>query len=308
MKNLIKDTIFIIIFLILPQICSNILIMKGNGYGSDVISFYNQKKNTLDILFLGSSHSYASFSPDIIKKEINMDSYNFATQQQPIYITYYYLVEALKYQKPKYVVLETHMLVVDWEYAEEGTTRDAIDKMRPSINKINAINTSVKDNKDRVSYYLNIIKYHSRYSELQKDDIKIGLTRKGLNNKGFKYLESKPEIMINNKETLKINEKQEIYSKNLKYLEKIIELCNDKDIELILISSPCELNENMQKKYNWLKEYASNNNLVYINYNEKLEELELKSGDFYDTGHLSGLGAEKITINFASWLKENKNL
>ena len=136
MKEFIKSVLFIIIFLILLNVSTNIFILKGNGYGSDVTSFYSEKKNSLDVIFFGSSHSYATFSPKIIQEYSNLNSYNFATQQQPIYITYYYMIEALKYQKPKYFVLDIRMLAVDEDYATEGVTRDAIDKMKISLNKI----------------------------------------------------------------------------------------------------------------------------------------------------------------------------
>lgn len=58
------------------------------------------------------------------------------------------------------------------DYAEEQVNRDAIDKMKFSTNKIDVIKNSVENKDDRASYYLNIIKYHSRYKELNKIDIK----------------------------------------------------------------------------------------------------------------------------------------
>ena len=302
MKNLIKDLIFIIIFLILLNACSNIFVLKGNTYGSDVISFYNQKKNSLEVIFFGSSHSYATFSPDIIEQEIGIKSYNFATQQQPIYITYHYMMEALKTQKPKYFVLETKMLAKDNEFANEGVTRDAIDKMKNSINKVNAINVSVEEKEERVSYYFNIIKYHTRYNELSTVDIKTGLTQRGIENKGFKELDVNNDIIIDNAKILKITEKKKISSKNFKYLKKIIQLAKKNDIKLILVKSPCQLKETDQKKYNWVEEYAKENNIEYINYNEKIEQLKLGHGDYFDVEHLSYEGAKKVTLDFLKYL------
>ncbi len=76
MKKIIKSIIFIVIFVILFNIASNILILKGNCYGTDVLGFYNEKKNSIDVLFLGSSHSYSTFSPYIIEEKTNMKAYN----------------------------------------------------------------------------------------------------------------------------------------------------------------------------------------------------------------------------------------
>ena len=306
MKNLIKDTIFIIIFIILLIICSNIFVLKGNGYGSDVTSFYNVEKNSLDIMFFGSSHSYSTFNPTVIEEQTGLKSYNFATQQQPIQITYHYMIEALKYQKPKYFVLESHMLTIDQDYAEEGTVRDALDKMRMSKNKIEAINVSVENKDDRATYYLNIIKYHSRYNSLTKTDIKEGILQEGIDNDGFISLDSVPEITVDNKKILKQDTKKEIYYKNVEYLNKIIALAEENNIELILVKTPCQMDEERQSKVNWLVDYTAEREIAFIDYNRMSKELKLEEGDFYDTGHVSGTGAEKVSTNFSNYINEKE--
>lgn len=306
MKNIIKDTIFLVIFIIMFIVCSNVFELKGNGYGSDVTSFYNIKEDTLDIVFFGSSHSYSTFNPEYIEENTGLKSYNFATQQQPIQITYHYMIEALKYQKPKYFVLESHMLTIDQDYAEEGTVRDALDKMRMSKNKINAINVSVENKDDRASYYLNIIKYHSRYNSLTKNDIKEGILQQGIDNNGFIGLESKPEIKVDNKQVLKDATKKEIYYKNIEYLNKIIKLAEDNDITLILVKTPCQMTEERQSKVNWLIDYTEEKNIGFIDYNKMFKELKIDEGDFYDEGHLSLEGTEKVNKHFTNYIKEEK--
>lgn len=306
MKNFIKDLIFLAIFAVLFYICTNIFVLKGNGYGSDVISFYNLRNNSLDIIFFGSSHSYSSFSPDIIEEETGFISYNFATQQQPIYITYHYMIEALKTQKPKYFVLDTLMLTADEEYTTEGVVRDALDKMKFSKNKIEAIKVSVENKEDRMSYYLNIIKYHTRYSELNLNDIKIGLTQIGLKNRGFISLPSNNEIMIDNSELLNITDELKISNKNLEYLEKIVKLAQENNITLIFVKTPCNLTEKQVKNINWIKEYSHKNDINFIDYNLNMNDLNLEIGDFYDYGHLSGTGAEKLSKDFSNYLNSIK--
>ena len=302
MKEFIKSVLFIIIFLILLNVTTNIFVLKGNGYGSDVTSFYSEKKNSLDVIFFGSSHSYATFSPKIIQKYSNLNSYNFATQQQPIYITYYYMIEALKYQKPKYFVLDIRMLAVDEDYATEGVTRDAIDKMKISLNKINAINVSVKDKNERLSYYFNIIKYHSRYNELSLTEIKKGLLNIGINNKGFIGLPESEDITINNDKYIEYTEQLELSEKNNEYLNKIILLAKQNNIKLILVKAPCTLTENNQAKYNKVFDIAEKEKINYIDYNKLINDLKLSKGDFYDTGHLSENGANKVSKHFAKYL------
>ena len=303
MKNILKQVfkvlIFIIVFFILISITSNILVLKENWFGSDVKSFYKLEENSLDLLFLGSSHSYAAFSPEIIEKEFGKKSYNWATQQQPIYISYHYLVEALKTQKPKIVVLEAYMLTIQDDYAGEGTVRSALDRMNMSLNKIKAIEVSVENKEDYLSYYINIIKYHSRYSEIKKQEVVDAIKNKTLSNRGFTPLESNPKVNFDNSKCLNIEYTSKISTKNLEYLNKIIKLCNEENIRLVLVTTPTQMGESEQAYLNYVEKVAIQNNIEFIDLNRKFGEIGLDfSTDFYDTTHLSKFGAEKVTKYF----------
>lgn len=309
-KIVIKVMVFGLLFLLSFVVVSKVLVRKGNGYGSDVISFYHEPKNSLDLIFFGSSHSYATFMPTIIKEETGLNSYNFATQQQPLWISYYYMKESLKYQKPKYFVLEILMTSVDDEYMEEGVNRDAIDKMRFDLNKINAINSSVATIDDRISYYFNLIKYHSRWNELGKTDILSLLPNHILPSKGFTYL-PKGDVVIEDIDLTNFKEVRELSSKNKNYLNKIIRLAKDNDIELILVKSPAQNSKEKQAYYNSVEQIARENNVKYLNYNFLYKEIDLDlNNDFFDYGHLDSDGARKVSLHFSKYLKEieeNKN-
>lgn len=256
MKKETKKNLIIIMVLITSIITFNrlsiLLVRKGNGYGTDVLNFYKQPKNSIDLIVLGSSHAYTSLNPYLIESETGLKAYDFCTQQQPLWITYYYLKEALKYQHPKYIVLESHMAVVgNYDYAEEQVNRDAIDKMKFSINKINTIKNSVKDKNDRESYYLNIIKYHSRYKELNSVDIKTAFLGYTVDNKGYIALEENGYI-FNNDSKFTDND-SELYKKNREYLYKIINLTKKENINLIIVKTPTSYNHEEMAKLNYIK-------------------------------------------------------
>ena len=264
-KFLLKLSLFMFLFLISLSVVSKIMVRKGNGYGTDVLSFYNEKKNSMDLIFFGSSHSYATFSPNVLKEETGLVSYNFSTQQQPLWITYHYMIEALKYQKPKYFVLDILMAIKNFEYSSEGVNRDAIDKMKFSKNKIDAINVSVEKLSDRISYYFNIIKYHSRWNELGKTDI-LSLLHSNISpTKGFTYLKENTAEAV--KYDLKdVTNVKKISKKNEEYLKKIINLAKENNIELILVKSPCTTTKEEQEYYNYIELIAKENDIKYLNY------------------------------------------
>lgn len=303
-KIIIKATVFILLFIVSFVVASKILVRKGNGFGSDVISFYHEPLNSLDLIFFGSSHSYATFMPSVIKKETNLNSYNFATQQQPLWISYYYMKESLKYQNPKYFVLEIFMTSADIDYMEEGINRDAIDKMRFDLNKINVINKSVENIDDRISYYFNLIKYHSRWNELGKTDILSLLPNHKLDAKGFTYF-PKGDVEIKDIDLRNYKVIKELSNKNYEYLNKIIKLAKDNNIELILVKSPVQNSEEKQAYYNKVEQIALENNVKYLNYNFLYNEINLDlKNDFFDYGHLDFDGAKKVSLHFSKYLKE----
>lgn len=99
--------------------------------------FYNEKRNTLDVLAFGSSHAYASINPIEIWDKTGIQSYVLATSNQPIWITYYYMKEALKFQKPKVMILDVHMIVdYDKEYGTEAMNYTALNEMKFSKTKL----------------------------------------------------------------------------------------------------------------------------------------------------------------------------
>ena len=303
LKFILEIVIFVLIFMLVFDKLTLLLVKKGNGFGTDVLDFYKRKENSIDVLFLGSSHAYTSFNPDIIKEKTNLESYIFATQQQPIWITYYYLEEALKYQNPKYVVLEVHMLTAfNYEYTEESITRDAIDKMKFSLNKINANKASL-EKKDRIKYYFNIVKYHSRYKQLIKDDFNIAFRGYTINNKGYKALLYKKNVFDVNKIEYS-NHKIGLSDKNKEYLNKIINLCKKNNIKLMFVKTPAIYNKYSCARLNSVDKIADDNDILFINYIKDINKLNFNYDiDFFDSGHLSWLGSNKLTLDFIKYLK-----
>ena len=66
-----------------------------------VEGFYAEEKNSLDFVFIGSSQMFTSVVPAVLWEEYGITSYDFGANEQPMYLSYYYIKEALKYQDPR---------------------------------------------------------------------------------------------------------------------------------------------------------------------------------------------------------------
>ena len=111
--RVLKTVVFCMLVAAIVVRTSSILRLKGKEYLAYYFSeqyreFYNMEKDTVDVLFLGTSHSYCGFSPQDFYDLHGIRSYNLGSSRQGIWLSYYWLKEALKTQKPKIVVKEVH--------------------------------------------------------------------------------------------------------------------------------------------------------------------------------------------------------
>ena len=60
--------------------------------------FYEQEPGTVDVMFYGSSHTYSDINPAVLWEQEGISSYDLAGSLQPLWNTYYYMKESLKYQ------------------------------------------------------------------------------------------------------------------------------------------------------------------------------------------------------------------
>jgi len=154
--------------------------------------FYNEEEEQFEVMFFGSSHAYAAFSPLEIWEEIGVKSYVFATQQQPLWATCTYIKEALKTQSPSLVVIDCRMAFGDKEYYiegdDKGVTFSYMDDLPLSWNKATLAWQSAPDLEGRLSTLFNFMMYHSRWSELHREDFTFRRSQARDPYKGFVML------------------------------------------------------------------------------------------------------------------------
>src|SRR5574344_665942 len=172
-RGLIFLIIAMLIFLFINKI-SDPSGTYGEWYTSSALKdYYQRDKNTADMLYIGSSNVYAGISPLEIYEKIGVTGYSYSSSEQKVWSSYYLIREALKTQTPKAIFLETSEFFSDVTDQNEQGKRKAIDPLNFSDNKIEMINDSVYglNNFDKLSCYVKILRYHSRWPKLNWSDI-----------------------------------------------------------------------------------------------------------------------------------------
>jgi len=296
---------FLLILTLLFAEVSDVLVRKSLAepwnMSVKIGGFYNEPKNSFDVMYFGSSHMYCSIDPQTVEEQTGLHSYVLATQEQPIWISYYYMKEALKTQSPKAIVLEVNMMMEDKKFPKEGTLYSAMDPIPLSKNKIDMVLASAPKG-ERRNYIFNIMKYHGRWEELNLEDYKRTYQKKCDPYQGYVRLEQ--IVPIESRDDLSgVTEIGEPLPKTMQYLEKIYELANKEGIILVFLKTPSNATREEQMFYNAAWKFAEEHTIAYIDYNQKYEELGLNlNEDFCDRRHLNFRGAQKLTPNFSAYL------
>ena len=261
-----------------------------------------------DVIFIGDCEIYESFVPAVLWEEYGISSYLRGNAQQLVWHSYYMLEDTLRYETPEVVVFNVLALMYG-EPQKEAYNRMALDGMEWSSVKARAIQASMTEEEDFLTYLFPFFRYHSRWSELTKEDFTYAYREKPLvSDSGYlmqtgivpENLEDQPSPTP----PVDVN----LPSAAMEYLDRMTALCKEQGMELILIKAPTNY-----FRYHWYDEwndqivaYAAENGLSYYNFMEDKEAIGLDmSTDTYDAGiHLNVYGAEKLTRYFGAMLRE----
>lgn len=305
-KKLISSILAVIVFVLIFSFLQRLLMPKYMTEifeGNLVEEYYNSNKDH-DVIFLGDCEVFSNISPVTLWEQYGITSYIRGSAQQLIWQSYYLLEETLTYEKPELVVFNVLAMKYD-EPQNEAYNRMTIDGMKWSKSKINAIRASMTEEENFIDYVFPILRYHSRWSELGKEDFKYMLNKDPLSHNGYLMrADIKPVGKIPKGRILP---DYEFGENSYKYLDKITQLCKDNDVELILIKSPSVYPYWYEEWDEQMVDYAKVHNLTYINFLDLAADIGIDyQTDTFDGGlHLNLSGAEKFTEYFGKILSED---
>lgn len=310
--------IFIILFTVIWSGLTGILVRKTR---QRVISrmnweeFYDMQSDSLDVLVAGSSHAFINFDTYTFSKYSDQEIYVMGTAGQDIIQTYYSLKEAFKYQAPKLVIVEVgavYLLNPPITSSTYETRIRSFDSMRPSINKL-ILFTKLFRHDEWINTLFPLVREHSNW--MYKDVLYNNITNK----MAFSFKSYRGHIAHNTVfDKSKIDEygkfevsTEEICDVNIEMLQKIIELCNENDSEIVLIMAPWLSSFTQQLDYekihSQIEEVSNENGVLYYDYNNIYNEVGFNYEHFANdpvgiNQHLNFCGSYYLTIDIMKQL------
>ncbi len=287
-------------------------------------SDYKEDRGNIDTIFVGTSQTYAGFDPAVFDERLGTDSFNLGSNAQLMYSSYHLIHEALTINPVKTVYLEINdasLTRAKNDSAQVGCFDYLISWREKFLTLIDGASNSIQLRS--MFYGLRDIDYFD-FSFL-KENLTYKLTEghtppqkekdsnwqyytKGHIVSTSSYKGPSERVIKRNKIDWSVDKVQE---KNLVYLQKIIDLCKEKDVELILVT-PCIykdfLTVDVIDLHNYVSELAKENGLTYYDMNAlKARNTYFPLASYRDKTHLNQTGAETLS-NLLCDLYENPNL
>ena len=302
LQGLLFCVIFVLTFFPIQGVFARKSLEKPWDMTNKISGFYHEPENEFSVMYFGSSHAYASFSPLEIWEQTGVKSYVFATQMQPMWASVTYLKEALKTQSPELVILECNMLYADEEYMSEGTNYSFMDDLPLSLNKVELAQVSAEEG-GRFPLVFNFVKYHSRWPSLTSEDFTFRRSQTRDPYKGFVLLPPKEGgdpidrfDLTGEIGTTPLSEKNE------QYLREFIEICQENDIEVWLVKAPSNISPDDLSKMHAAAAIAEEYGVPFDDFNseEAYEAIGITAREnFFDQRHMDIVGSTRFSDYFA---------
>ena len=331
MKKIIKRVAACVIFgvLVLSLIArlNDILVYKTYNRYYMMDQAVALAEETYDVQVYGSCHSYTSFQAKYFEEKFVVTAYDLGGPGEIIPVTYMRMLERFKTDAPKVALVEIWGLNAYDTYTSEKEIFESympvnIDQLPLSLAKLEVINDY--DSLDILTDNFHIAKYKDRLLNMEltehdfdyafetlvphtSDYSRTEMTMRQQNN-GFcempmhldgagKDLVYTPYMAIpdyyEKQAKAEDSEKMPYEEDIMKYVRKIIALCEKHNVELIFYRAPYTSTENELKKSNWFADFCKEKGIRYVDLEE--EYVFDISTDFLDYHHLNETGAIKAT-------------
>lgn len=297
----IKHIAIVIVICLLMRLTSYVL-RRNDGYEKNQ-EFYRADEE-YDVLIFGSSHAVMGVLPMELWNDYGITSYNLANNGQMLPIDYWVMRDALDRKTPSLVVVDVYTAYADEKYAVMEYAHGSLDPMPMSLTKIRAIR-DIFPEENWMEFMLPFSIYHNRWDTMSSEffDRTPSCQKGAYENNALGTPMVEPGQAVN----MKVSEYQETEeSVNKQYLRKIIELCQERGVPILLTAAPFNDTEYLAEWTNSARQLAGEYSVPFLNGLEA--DLINRNCDLFDRGHLNSSGARKWTEYLGAYIAENYDI
>ena len=269
-------------------------------------AFYEECK-TIDVLFTGISHMEVAYSPLELYQDFGITSFNFGESGNQLPTSYWVIENALDYCDPKLVVIDVRK-IEDNEIAYDNLTTTSFDSIPLSKTKIRTAIDLFDNTDDRMEFLIPLLRYHSRWTELTENDFAPDDFRIDMGT--LHYPDNRLAVAVPKSWGRLSTDKREVTgSLSEEYLRKLITLCKEKDIQVLLLNLPYPADKQSQLYANGVITIAEEMDVPYLDLLHAGDDFFNYDTDMNDSyGHINDSGAQKVTRYLGQYFTDHFDL
>lgn len=320
------------------------LLDGGDDILQNAIALDHLPKNSVDVLFSGTSHMHYNVIPQYLYDTYGITSTMATGNAVDLSSSYWQLNEALLRQSPKVIVLDVYMAAAPYcyGYVPNVLATKSREKMTAGNNpyntatgvarwlpvgspyKLPAIAEALSLSGADGDAYFRITRMHTRYGELSRQNFDF-LWGRGRTVKNFGYLYGNytlnaedivtqpysPEAatVVDAPDTMWIFTDEQLAQVTLmeeveEQLRRIIRLTESRGIELVLCAAPYLVNDAERKLFAQVGELAASEGVPFVG----LDDAGIGVEYLRDMGHLNDAGARLYTDFWGQYFTERYDL
>lgn len=263
---------------------TNIMLGVGQRGGSSMIRFHEiEKYHDVDVVFIGSSHSYRSFDPRIFDS-LGLQTFNMGSRNQNLVNSYYLLKDHLHKLNPRLLLIEVYWDILGgtglesyFDLAENYPSNLTLVEMLWGLRDIRAADALL-------ARWLEVNRppYAATAVNLMPKDRYVG--------RG--YVEKDPSY----DDSIRVSPYRDAINRSqLRYLADMIKMAKDQGAKVALVVQPLPGKrlaalQNREEVTRRMQTFAKSHDVPYLDFNELMNLRD--DSLFFDSNHLTQHGVE----------------
>lgn len=275
------------------------------------------KNENLDMVYIGGSAAFVYWQPLKAWNDCGFTSYSYATDTIQAENIKAYIEEVRTTQNPTLFVIGIRAFQYYSDKADEKSEaglRNGADGMDlTSIARYKLLNDyfsnrTITEDTDVLSYYLDILKYHTNTERLGDSAAWELINNDGTSpDKGWEWLDSYGYLECPT--DFNTEERAELPANDVEILTELLEYCKNEELNVLFVVCPYYITAEEYAKYNTIGDMINTYGFDYLNTNDYYAEMEIDfSTDFHNINHVNLFGAEKYTQFLESYITKKYSM
>lgn len=308
-KKILMPIAFLLILVLIVMVIEPVFRIGEPRLNQIVEAFYSEEDNALDVVYVGSSNAYASWQAPLAWENHGIAACTYSVPSMPANALPYVIEECRKTQPDALYIVNLNMFKD--EAFSPAQLHYTVDNMPFSSTKVKLISELAPEldcyGLDQLEYYFPMIRFHSRWSTLDKSDFVNpynGL--KGGSKYGIflSWCQDVTNMWGKTEDRVPLGQSQ------LDQMTALLDYCEKENVKLLLVKVPQAIESTgTLAELNSLYDLAVERGFDVLDFPDGIEELDLDlTTDFYNSNHFNIHGSVKYTNYVAGYIVEKYGL